>query len=475
MRRDASVVLLEFNELTPAVVERFVEQGKLPNFERFYRESEVYITDAEETQDKLNPWIQWVTVHSGLSYAEHGVFHLGDGPKLTRKCVWDLLSDADLPVWVCGSMNPRFDAPLNGYLLPDPWTTTVAPYPDELLPYYRFVQRNVQEHTNERVPLTPAELVSFVTFMITHGLSMRTASAIVRQLMREQLNGGGRWKRAVVLDKLQWDVFQFYYRKLRPAFATFFLNSTAHLQHKYWRNMEPEHFKIRPALAEQAEYESAILFGYQEMDKLLGQFMELAGRDTTLILCTALSQQPCLMYEDRGGKTFYRPRDFARLLAVAGVTAPCQVSPVMAEQFHVRFESERDARRAEAQLGALRVDNAPAMLVSREGPALFSGCKIFQPLPAEAVLRTGSGRTTPFFAVFYQADGLKSGMHHPDGLLWIRTPQRDHRVCEERVPLRSIAPTVLEMFGVSPPEYMTAPTLSGGRPSQELVPAGIDE
>ncbi len=453
------VILLEFNELTPALVERFIRAGKLPNFDRFYRESRVYITDAEETQDKLNPWIQWVTVHSGLSFAEHGVFHLGDGHKLKRKCVWDLLSDAGLPVWVCGSMNPRFDQPLRGFLLPDPWTTTVAPYPDELLPYFRFVQRNVQEHTNDHVPLSRAEQATFVAFMVKHGLSMGTVGSIGRQLIRERV-AGKRWKRAVLLDQLQWDVFRHYYRKLRPAFATFFLNSTAHLQHKYWRHMEPEHFKIMPTPAELAEYEDAILFGYQQMDRLLGECMALAGRDTTLVVCTALSQQPCLIYEDQGGKTFYRPHDFTHVLKLAGVGASCRVAPVMSEQFQVLFDNQDDAQEAESQLRALQVDDTPAMLVSRDGAAVFTGCKIYRPLARDTVLRAGSGSTAPFFEIFYQGDGVKSGMHHPDGFLWIRTPGHEHRVNSKKVPLRSVAPTVLDMFGISPPTYMTAPSLS---------------
>jgi len=29
-----------------------------------------------------------------------------------------------------------------------------------------------------------------------------------------------------------------------------------------------------------------------------------------IIFCTALSQQPCVMYEDQGGKVPYRPRSF---------------------------------------------------------------------------------------------------------------------------------------------------------------------
>jgi hypothetical protein len=459
MTKNGPVILLEFNELTPALVERFMGEGKLPNFKRFYQQSKAYITDAQEAQDKLNPWIQWVTVHSGLSFAEHGVFHLGDGHKLQHKCVWDILSDANLPVWVCGSMNPRFDTPLNGYLLPDPWTTTVRPYPEELTPYFRFVQRNVQEHTNTHIPLSPGDYASFGKFMVTHGLSASTVGSIARQLIRERL-GGSHWKRAVLLDRLQWDVFRFYYQTLKPAFATFFLNSTAHLQHKYWRHMEPEHFTIKPTPEEQAEYETAILFGYQEMDKLLARFMDLAGDDATLVLCTALGQQPCLSYEDSGGKTFYRPRSFDDVLSFAGVNLPCEVSPVMSEQFHLIFENARDAEQAEGQLRALRVEDTPAMLVSREGSAIFSGCKIYRPVMKDAVLHAGSGRAGPFFDLFYQGDGIKSGMHHPDGFLWIRGPDRVHRGSTEKVPLRAVAPTVLDLFGVTAPSYMTAQPLS---------------
>ena len=123
-----------------------------------------------------------------------------------------------------------------------------------------------------------------------------------------------RWKRAVILDRLQFDLFRWHWKRARPDFSTLFLNSTAHYQHLYWRNMEPEHFKIKPEPGEQAVYEEAILYGYEQMDRLCGQLMDLAGDDTTLVLLTALSQQPSLKYEDIGGKNIYRP---ARLRAAS--------------------------------------------------------------------------------------------------------------------------------------------------------------
>ena len=60
----------------------------------------------------------------------------------------------------------------------------------------------------------------------------------------------------------------------------------------------------------------------------------------------------------------------------------------------------------------------------------------------------------PDFDVFYQADSLKSGIHHPDGLLWIRRPDRRHAVHAEKVPLVCVAPTVLRLLGLEPPASM---------------------
>lgn len=454
MNMKTSVILIEFNELTPSLMHRFIGKGKLPNFQRLCNESHVFVTDAEEKSPYLEPWIQWVTVHSGLSRADHHILHLSEGHKLQQQCIWDLLSAVGFRVWICGSMNVRYDSPLNGYILPDPWTAAAAPYPDSLLPYFKFIRANVIEHTNERIPLSHVEYFKFMKFMLSHGLSVSTVRAIVRQIVSET-TGKHRWKRAIILDNLQFDLFKNVFKKVNPQFSVFFSNSTAHFQHMYWRSMEPDLFKEQPTWQEKAEFEGAILFGYREMDKLIGRLFELIDESTTLIFCTALSQQPCLKYEDQGGKSFYRPRDFASLLNIAGITTCLTVSPVMSEQFHLYFENEQDASEAEQRLLVLRIEGRNAMTVHRDGTAIFGGCAVFEKLPPDAILSIGdSGRAMPFFDIFYKVEGVKSGMHHPDGMLWVRKPDRKHCVHKEKVPLTSIAPTILDMFSVPLPNHM---------------------
>ena len=368
-------ILMEFNELSPQLMEKFMAAGKLPNFQRFHDESQVAVTEADAPAPDLEPWIQWVTVHSGLPYAEHQIHHLGDGHKLEEPNIWDVLSENGKSVWVCGSMNINYRSPINGWVLPDPWVLRVPPHPEyELSPFYKFVSANVQEHTREDASLSRSDQIDFLKFMATHGLSPSTVGSIVKQLASEK-RGDTKWKRPVILDLLQYDLFRWHWKRAKPDFSTLFLNSTAHYQHLYWRNMEPEHFKVKPEAGEQAVYQEAILYGYQQMDKLCGQLMEMAGDDTTLVLLTALSQQPSVKYEDIGGKVLYRPNDFGKFLQQIGVDQAAEVTPVMAEEFNLDFASEDDARAVEAKLEQITVDGEQMMRSKREGSEIKTGCQ----------------------------------------------------------------------------------------------------
>jgi hypothetical protein len=468
------VIVLEFNELTPELINRFIDEGDLPAFARLRAESLVCITDAEERAPNLEPWIQWVTVHTGLTYAQHRVFLLGEGAGLAAPRVWDVVADAGKRAWVCGSMNAGVTAQRreNVYLLPDPWSAEIKPSPPGFFEaYFNFVRTQVQEYTRDKTPLGPVDYFRFVRFMVSAGLSPRTVTDIIRQLAGE-LERGTRWRRAPILDRLQWDVFRHVYRRLRPAFSTFFVNSTAHFQHFYWRDMEPQKFVFPPEDARDVGAADAIRFGYQRMDRIVRECLALAGDDATVVLCTALSGQPLLKYEAEGGKQIIRVAEIERLLAYLGVDCAPQFAPVMSEEFHLLFGSEADALDAEARLTSLQTTAGDQVLaVTRQGADLLCGVKLLAMPGAETkVTSRFSNRPEQFAALFYPAQGAKSGMHHPDGVLWIRTPARRHRTVTRKVPLREVAPTLLALTGLATDHRFPSPPmpeLASGADKQE--------
>lgn len=448
-----NVLTLEFNELCPSLMTEFIERGALPNFARLYRESEIHVTDAEEAPPHLEPWVQWVTVHTGLPASEHRVYSLGDGAKLQARRLWDIVSDSGHAVWVCGSMNVAA-RPVRGCVLPDPWSAGVPAAPaGEFDAYLDFVRQHVQEHTRDRVAFSAASGLKVARYLLQHGLRAATVRDTARQLLRERTKGG-KWKRVAILDRLQWDVFRWYWKRLRPAYATFFSNSTAHLQHMYWRNMEPGAFEIKPSSEEQAAYGDAVLFGYRCMDRIVGECLDLAGPDTTVVLCSALSQQRCLAFEQSGGKKFYRMIEPRTLFAFAGIREPCTYAPVMSEEFKLHFAGVDAATEARERLLALHVGGQPVLRVRADGASVHAGCRIFDAVAAGATLRNDRGDCVAFESMFYRVSGMKSGMHHPDGIFWVRSPDRFHRVHPEKLPLRCVAPRLLRACGVEPPPWM---------------------
>jgi len=443
------VIVLEFNELTPSLMDRFIEAGRLPHFKQIRDESRVFVTEARETAPTLEPWIQWVTVHNGQPYRDHRVFHLDEGHKADAPRVWDVLAEHGLRSWVCGSMNASVKDRSRTLLLTDPWTSEVASDP-ALDAYVSFVRYQVLEHTNADARPGASMAARFAAFMTTHGLSIESIVDLARQLAAERRQDC-RWRRATLLDRLQFDLFVHYYRRIRPAFSTFFLNSTAHYQHAYWASMDPASFGERVEDPETRQHGAAILYGYTQMDRLLGRLMKLCP-DATLVLCTALSQQPGRSYRTDNGGAFYRPKDISQLAELVGLAGPFQVAPVMSEQFHLEFGDEAAAVEAERALSKMRLDGAPVIGVERNGRRVFAGCNRFTEIPERASIDI-EGRAVPFFDLFYRMPTAKSGIHHPDGMFWVRMADRVH-ADGGRVPLTAVAPTLLSLFDVAPPATM---------------------
>jgi hypothetical protein len=446
------IIALELNELCPPLLDRWMADGSLPNFKRFHDSAEVFRTQADVSEpEKLEPWIQWYSIHTGLSYDQHGVFHLTDGARAEHDDIWRTLIEAGRRVFSFASMNVRPFAAPGSLFVGDPWTENGDAHPPELNAYNRFVGHNVREYSNREQGLTAGDYAAFLRFLVTHGLSAGTAWRTVRQLAEEKMRDPHlSYRRVAILDALQFDVFAHYHRAMRPDFASFFVNSVAHLQHSYWRYMEPDAFPLKPDETERARYAEAIRYGYVAMDWLIGRFLKLADRQgATLLFQTALSQQPFVKYDAKGGQRFYRLRDARAFLHEAGI-AHVDVDPTMTNQYMLTFQDDAGRDAARARLGAFEYEDGrklfdfPAHVTEK---ALYFGPQVPNSGGTSAtVTDRGSGRAFAAAELVYELDATKSGCHHPVGALWIRNGT--HRVHEGLVSILDTFPTILDMMEV---------------------------
>jgi hypothetical protein len=342
----------------------------------------------------------------------------------------------------CGSMNAKAIQGQDNVFVPDPWCTTEPPNPAELSAYYDVVTRLVHDSSSGQVKALPkSAYVRFLNFMLGHGLSMTTITSILKQLWSDTvMRKPTSWKRVVILDKLQFDIFRHYWRTKKPQFSTFFLNSTAHYQHAYWHLLFPD--KFAPPIESNAPpgAEGAILYGYQQMDDLLARFARLESEGATLVLSTALSQQA----NPNAGKVFYRPHDAAAFLRI--LDADCQeLLPVMAHQYSARFANEQEAEKVRIKLTSLKCDGKPVIdIADSPESTIFFGVRSGPPVPKSARVQGSQGVEFAFHDHFYILPTIKSGAHHPDSVLWIKNGQPKRHA--KPVSILDILPTILDSY-----------------------------
>jgi hypothetical protein len=445
---NGKLIALEFNELCPELLERWMAEGELPNFARFHSASQVFTAVADEPgPDNLEPWIQWYSMHTGLAYSQHGVRNLADGPLAPHTGVWQLLARHGLKVANCSSMNASAVRAPGALFVPDPWCVNETPYPDDWASYHRVVAGLVQENSTASVGgLGGRDYLRFASFLATHGLRMRTLRNLAAQVMSDTLmRQPTRWKRAALLDQIQFDVFRRHWLNARPDYSSFFLNSTAHFQHAFWHCAFPEQFPEAPSPSDQERFGSAILYGYKQMDRLLGDLFEPERHGAVLVLCTALSQQG----RGRSDLVYYRPRDAGALLHACGLV-PEEILPVMGEQFNVRFRDPATATSAMATLGSLNVDGTPMLNFGLADPnTVFFGIALRSAVPDGAPVGGLPGaRTVRFGDLAYRLPTTKATVHHPESLIWFKTGR--HVVHPRKVSILDWLPTVLEWYALDP-------------------------
>jgi hypothetical protein len=186
-----------------------------------------------------------------------------------------------------------------------------------------------------------------------------------------------------------------------------------------------------------------------------------------LILTTALSQQPA----GASAPIFYRPRRFEALTELVGINENLRATPVMSQQFYLEFSTAAQAESAHRRLRALTVDGREILDMRLEDERIFASCARHDAVPPDSPIEGGIQRAS-FSEIFYPLETGKSGIHHPIGVLWIRTASRQHHVEQQPVPLEAVAPTVLSLFDVRPPDYMV-PALNLGTQPQVRESAAV--
>lgn len=339
MTIDKQILMIELNEVNFEFLQAYIDRGELPHFADLFARVGYAQTSSEREYEQLEPWIQWVTAHTGQSLSEHGVFRLGDIVDTDIPQIWERLIAQGMTVGAISPMNAKCRSRDMAFFVPDPWTRT------------GIIARPVVRRMFDAIVQAVADNAK--SQITAKSLGNLAIGATVTARSRNYWNyltcvAGARsrpWNKAIFLDLMLADLFMGEVRTHRPQFATLFLNAAAHIQHHYMFSSAVYTGEMRnPAWYIRKEADP-LLDVYRTYDNILGDVRHCFP-DARLMIATGLHQDPHpeLTY-------YWRLRDHAAFLTKIGIPF-ASIEPLMSRDFVIACADTGDAALAEAILAS---------------------------------------------------------------------------------------------------------------------------
>ncbi len=339
IKNDKKLLFVELNEINFDVIDSYIRKGhKLTNFKKVVSLKSV-TTTSENKYDEIEPWIQWHSIHTGLTYAEHKIFRLGDGIYCQNNGIYKDLEDSGLRVGAISPMNLKNNLKNPNFFIPDPWTQTKSDNDWWSRKISKVLNQIVNDNASSSINFSSliflfAALVRFskIKNYFTY-INLATTSLIKKP-----------WRKALFLDLFLSDLNISLIKKHKPNYSSLFLNGGAHIQHHYFFNSKVINENKNPKWYVDDEYDP-----FLEMlviyDRILGSIINL---NIPFIIATGMSQTT-----NDTKEYYYRLKDHNNFLEILDIKFT-NVLTRMSRDFEVNFENNSDRDTAYNRLKNLK-------------------------------------------------------------------------------------------------------------------------
>lgn len=356
-----AVLIVELNEFNADLLQHATRQHPLPALSKVLSfQQSYYRTNDRYNSGFLEPWVQWVSIHTGMPASSHQIKHLGDVPDLQFTQCWETLGKHQITSGVWGVMNgSRQQVEQARFFLPDPWTFSEQAFPNELnhlLDLPRYVAKNYQELKKTTLLKKGWGLLKFLLTSKAAGPILKATLDLLKNLRKY---GSKHFVYICYFDFISTLLFIQYKKKYQPQCNIIFLNSLAHLQHHYWTQGEET---VTPE----------ILFGLKNIDRILALLLKHFPEDA-FIMHNGLSQ---MNTNHEKPWVLYRQKDPLKFLKTLNIPA-LRVEQHMTHDGHVFFANKQDCETTYELLKNATINNKKLFHVEKNA---YDPCKLFYQL-----------------------------------------------------------------------------------------------
>jgi hypothetical protein len=431
------LIFWELNEINFEYVKYYINQGKLQNWKNFIDNHGLYTTISEKKYEELEPWIQWPTVRTGLTFKEHGVFRLGDIEHSKIHQHWEIIEDKGYSVAAISPINAVNNTKNSPFWIPDPWVDTRISGKGFIKRIAKAIKQAVNDNSQEKLEVST--IVAILEGLLTKSqLSSwpQYLSGMFGALKKQH------WSKAIVLDRLLADIFIHFWKKYQPDFSVLFLNSGAHIQHHYMCSSAPYNGEVKNPAWYINNGKDPLLEILEMYDIVLNDLQKI--KNTRLMISVGLQQVP---YEK---PTFYwRLKNHDEFLNKLGIKFK-KTQLRMTRDFLIEFNNYSELVQAKKILSQVK---------SKDGREIFG--EIDNRKDDLFVTLTYADDIGDHFSVFidkqeykdFRADivfvAIKNGHH--DTLGYYLDSDRRPNELEQKMPLKNLFGFVMDHFNCNKP------------------------
>lgn len=437
----SKLMIFELDGGTWDVIDPLIEQGRLPNLARLKKEGAWGI--LRSTKPMISPVI-WATIFTGKTREQHGVRAFDAGSQQVRcKRLWDIAHEQGLVCGVCGSLStwPPYD--VGAFMIPDIMARGPETIPERLSLLQELVLQ--QLHGTGKSGIGALGYAGYALRMQRAGVKPQTLLAMAREVTLTQLATRPRresyWRRALLLQQVYADVFERLYRVHQPDLVTYHYHTVDTLSHKYWHYSFPETFDV--PVEEVSQYHEVIPSAYEAADRVLGQFLRMADRDTALMV---LSDHGFCTSSEAHSRHTARLVRWIEVLGLKQAAVPIRLG----RQHFLYFDDAAQVEPIAQVLASTYVKETgnPALrTVETRDDSLF-----FVPALERAngmtIVVPGYGEW-PFDELFRDDGHVTSGVHHQEGIVIVSGPQIRPGIKLSDASVIDATPNMLTLLGLS--------------------------
>lgn len=425
------LIFIELNEINFDLVEKYSKDKKFKFFNKSFFQK-LRNTFSEKNYDNLEPWIQWVSVHTGLDAEGHKIFRLGDINKNNLNQIFELIESKGYSVGAICPMNANNKLKKTNYFIPDPWTKskTNSSYFQNFI--YEALSEAVNNNSGTRLSFKSviSILLSFLVFV--RGFNLIYLIKLFYKSIKK------KWYRAIIFDYLLHNIHLIYLKKYKADFSTIFFNAGAHIQHHYLHNSE----KIDITLKKNPswylkESHDPILEVYTFYDKIISEYSKFV--DYEILIATGLSQSP-----HKEKNFYYRLKNHKNFLKLLGVNFK-SVEPRMSRDFLVNFEEEYLCDEAERLfLNINQLNNESIFYIDRKNNSIFVSLIYKKEIKKNFKIKTNQKISINLYD-YVNFVAIKNGEHQSKGYV-ISSPEMKKYFPKENFHVKDLFKTIDSYF-----------------------------